>query len=99
MPLGQCIAAEVRCNWYLRDINIYSLSKNEGEVLKAIVLLNECHREETPKKPNASIRHWVYTNVAERRLEDQITKGRCRHTDKSKPHRQRDHQESMSTIL
>jgi hypothetical protein len=29
MPLGKCIVAEARYNWYLHDINIYSLSKNE----------------------------------------------------------------------
>jgi hypothetical protein len=27
MPLGHCVVAKARCNWYLRDINIYSLSK------------------------------------------------------------------------
>jgi hypothetical protein len=25
IPLGQCIVAEAECNWYHRDINIYSL--------------------------------------------------------------------------
>jgi hypothetical protein len=28
MVLGHCVVAEAKCNWYLRDINIYSLSKN-----------------------------------------------------------------------
>jgi hypothetical protein len=27
MSLGQCVVAEAGCNWYLYDINIYSLSK------------------------------------------------------------------------
>jgi hypothetical protein len=27
ISLGQCVVAEAGCNWYLRDINIYSLSK------------------------------------------------------------------------
>jgi hypothetical protein len=27
MPLGHCIVAEIRCNWYLHDINIYSIKK------------------------------------------------------------------------
>jgi hypothetical protein len=25
MPLGQCVIAEAECNWYLHNINIYSL--------------------------------------------------------------------------
>jgi hypothetical protein len=29
VPLGQCVVAEAGCNWYLRDINIYSLSKKK----------------------------------------------------------------------
>jgi hypothetical protein len=29
MPLGHFVIVEARCNWYLPDINIYSLSKNE----------------------------------------------------------------------
>jgi hypothetical protein len=32
MPLGQCIFAETRCNWYLHDINICSLSKEKDEI-------------------------------------------------------------------
>jgi len=27
MSLGHFVVAEVRCNWYLRDINIFLLSK------------------------------------------------------------------------
>jgi hypothetical protein len=30
LPLGKYIVAEVDCNWYLLDINMYSLLKNEG---------------------------------------------------------------------
>lgn len=31
MPLGHDVVAEAGCNWYLRDINIYSLSKKKGK--------------------------------------------------------------------
>ena len=27
LPLGHCVVAEAECNWYLRDINIFPLSK------------------------------------------------------------------------
>jgi hypothetical protein len=27
--LGHCVVAEAACNWYLLDINIYSLSKKK----------------------------------------------------------------------
>ena len=33
MPLGQCVIAEAGCNWYLRDINICSLSKNSRKAV------------------------------------------------------------------
>jgi hypothetical protein len=36
MPVGYCVVGEARCNWYLLDINIYSLSKKS----RAMVLLN-----------------------------------------------------------
>jgi hypothetical protein len=29
LSLGYCIVAEAECNWYLRDINIFPLSKKD----------------------------------------------------------------------
>ena len=41
---GYCVVAEAGCNWYLRDINIYSLSKNmqkNGETDVVTGLVNQ----------------------------------------------------------
>jgi hypothetical protein len=34
MPLGHDVVAKAGCNWYLRDINKYSLSKKVGKSTK-----------------------------------------------------------------
>jgi hypothetical protein len=35
LPLGYCVVTETGCNWYLLDINIYSLSNKKmlGKVM------------------------------------------------------------------
>jgi hypothetical protein len=37
MPLGHDVVAEARCNWYLRDINICSLSRKNSLIAKTKV--------------------------------------------------------------